>query len=305
MGLSSKQVVINSKESLSFDHNWKSHTYNSPTNSQPQQKSPAMSSPGTRRNPASAPAPAPEQLKCPRCDSSNTKFCYYNNYNKSQPRHFCRTCKRHWTKGGTLRNVPVGGGRKNKRLKKSSAATATATAVAAATANSDINSTVLFNDDHDQKTISEILYQAVMVRPPPPPSTPAPAPAPASDELMGFKSSFSSSSTTSPFECFPSSFDQIITTATTTNYHHEDQFKVLMAESTLSQPSPQPPWLEASTSNNHNNNNNNDDIIMPSYLNWDDDIDTLVSSDQINLSWDYDDHDHHDDSHFRHNKNSL
>ncbi|XP_074274123.1 uncharacterized protein LOC141597554 [Silene latifolia] len=61
----------------------------------------------------------PEQLNCPRCDSTNTKFCYYNNYNKSQPRHFCKACKRHWTKGGTLRNVPVGGGRKNKRLKTS------------------------------------------------------------------------------------------------------------------------------------------------------------------------------------------
>ncbi|KGN49238.1 dof zinc finger protein DOF1.4 [Cucumis sativus] len=60
-------------------------------------------------------------LKCPRCDSSNTKFCYYNNYSLSQPRHFCKACKRYWTRGGTLRNVPVGGGcRKNKRLKTSS-----------------------------------------------------------------------------------------------------------------------------------------------------------------------------------------
>ncbi|XP_021740536.1 dof zinc finger protein DOF4.7-like [Chenopodium quinoa] len=67
-----------------------------------------------------------EPLKCPRCDSSNTKFCYYNNYNKSQPRHFCKACKRHWTKGGTLRNVPVGGGRKNKRLKTSNGGTKTA-----------------------------------------------------------------------------------------------------------------------------------------------------------------------------------
>lgn len=58
-----------------------------------------------------------EPLNCPRCNSANTKFCYYNNYNKSQPRHFCKSCKRHWTKGGTLRNVPVGGGRKNKRQK--------------------------------------------------------------------------------------------------------------------------------------------------------------------------------------------
>ncbi|KAK8642127.1 hypothetical protein V6N13_011486 [Hibiscus sabdariffa] len=71
-----------------------------------------------------------EPLKCPRCDSTNTKFCYYNNYNKSQPRHFCKACKRHWTKGGTLRNVPVGGGRKNKRLKTSNSNTAAAAATA-------------------------------------------------------------------------------------------------------------------------------------------------------------------------------
>ncbi|XP_030529488.1 dof zinc finger protein DOF2.1-like [Rhodamnia argentea] len=57
----------------------------------------------------------PENLRCPRCDSSNTKFCYYNNYNLTQPRHFCKTCRRYWTKGGALRNVPIGGGcRKNK-----------------------------------------------------------------------------------------------------------------------------------------------------------------------------------------------
>lgn len=61
------------------------------------------------------PPPKSESLKCPRCDSINTKFCYYNNYNKSQPRHYCKGCKRHWTEGGTLRNVPMGGGRKNKR----------------------------------------------------------------------------------------------------------------------------------------------------------------------------------------------
>ncbi|MBA0748930.1 hypothetical protein Gogos_002906, partial [Gossypium gossypioides] len=51
-----------------------------------------------------------QQLKCPRCDSTNTKFCYYNNYNLSQPRHFCKNCRRYWTKGGALRNIPVGGG---------------------------------------------------------------------------------------------------------------------------------------------------------------------------------------------------
>ncbi|XP_054811655.1 dof zinc finger protein DOF2.1-like isoform X2 [Prosopis cineraria] len=68
------------------------------------------------------PRPQPEQaLKCPRCDSTNTKFCYYNNYSLSQPRYFCKSCRRYWTKGGTLRNVPVGGGcRKNKRSSSSS-----------------------------------------------------------------------------------------------------------------------------------------------------------------------------------------
>ncbi|MED6130636.1 hypothetical protein PIB30_002752 [Stylosanthes scabra] len=58
------------------------------------------------------------QVKCPRCDSMNTKFCYYNNYSLSQPRYFCRACRRYWTHGGALRNVPVGGrSRKPKRPK--------------------------------------------------------------------------------------------------------------------------------------------------------------------------------------------
>ncbi|RLM66156.1 dof zinc finger protein PBF-like [Panicum miliaceum] len=50
-----------------------------------------------------------QQLECPRCQSTNTKFCYYNNYSTAQPRHFCRACRRYWTHGGTLRDVPVGG----------------------------------------------------------------------------------------------------------------------------------------------------------------------------------------------------
>ncbi|CAI9783812.1 unnamed protein product [Fraxinus pennsylvanica] len=61
--------------------------------------------------------PPPPQ-RCPRCDSVNTKFCYFNNYSLSQPRYFCKACRRYWTQGGTMRNVPVGGGcRKNKRSK--------------------------------------------------------------------------------------------------------------------------------------------------------------------------------------------
>ncbi|XP_045791058.1 dof zinc finger protein DOF2.5 [Trifolium pratense] len=58
-----------------------------------------------------------EQINCPRCNSTNTKFCYYNNYSLTQPRYFCKTCRRYWTEGGSLRNVPVGGGsRKNKKV---------------------------------------------------------------------------------------------------------------------------------------------------------------------------------------------
>lgn len=66
--------------------------------------------------------PDQEILKCPRCDSINTKFCYYNNYNLSQPRHFCKNCKRYWTKGGILRNIPVGGSSR-KNTKRSSSST--------------------------------------------------------------------------------------------------------------------------------------------------------------------------------------
>ncbi|KAI3521429.1 hypothetical protein L1887_10895 [Cichorium endivia] len=63
--------------------------------------------------------PEQEHLNCPRCESSNTKFCYYNNYNLSQPRHYCKNCRRYWTKGGTLRNIPIGGGTR-KATKRSS-----------------------------------------------------------------------------------------------------------------------------------------------------------------------------------------
>ncbi|XP_021740421.1 dof zinc finger protein DOF3.2-like [Chenopodium quinoa] len=65
----------------------------------------------------------PPTLTCPRCHSTNTKFCYFNNYSLSQPRYFCKGCKRYWTQGGTLRNVPVGGkSRMSKRSKLESVA---------------------------------------------------------------------------------------------------------------------------------------------------------------------------------------
>lgn len=64
-------------------------------------------------------AKPPKDLPCPRCQSMNTKFCYYNNYSVNQPRHFCRNCQRYWTVGGTLRNVPVGGGSRKKSRTRS------------------------------------------------------------------------------------------------------------------------------------------------------------------------------------------
>lgn len=54
-------------------------------------------------------------VPCPRCESMDTKFCYFNNYNVNQPRHYCRRCQRYWTAGGSLRNVPVGAGRRKNK----------------------------------------------------------------------------------------------------------------------------------------------------------------------------------------------
>ncbi|KAL6546512.1 hypothetical protein OROMI_022233 [Orobanche minor] len=54
-------------------------------------------------------------IPCPRCKSMETKFCYFNNYNVNQPRHFCKRCQRYWTAGGALRNVPVGAGRRKNK----------------------------------------------------------------------------------------------------------------------------------------------------------------------------------------------
>ncbi|CAA7048059.1 unnamed protein product [Microthlaspi erraticum] len=92
----------------------------------------------TRIQGSSAAYPPPnlaEPLPCPRCNSVITKFCYYNNYNLSQPRYFCKTCRRYWTQGGTLRDVPVGGGNRRSSSKRprsfsSSAATASSSSCA-------------------------------------------------------------------------------------------------------------------------------------------------------------------------------
>ncbi|KAL3629460.1 hypothetical protein CASFOL_026682 [Castilleja foliolosa] len=63
----------------------------------------------------------PTPFKCPRCNSLDTKFRYFNNNSLTQPRYYCKTCKRQWTIGGNLRNVPFGGkSRSGKQTKASS-----------------------------------------------------------------------------------------------------------------------------------------------------------------------------------------
>uniref|UniRef100_A0A0E0B4B9 Dof zinc finger protein n=1 Tax=Oryza glumipatula TaxID=40148 RepID=A0A0E0B4B9_9ORYZ len=101
---------------------------------------------------------------CPRCESRDTKFCYYNNYNTSQPRHFCKSCRRYWTKGGSLRNVPVGGG-----SRKSSTSSSSSAAAAAASSSSSPSSPA-----KSPKRSKNSKRRRVS----PPPPQPAPAPPP-------------------------------------------------------------------------------------------------------------------------------
>ncbi|KAL6496221.1 hypothetical protein OROGR_029479 [Orobanche gracilis] len=100
--------------------------------------------------------PMPESaLKCPRCDSTNTKFCYFNNYSLSQPRHFCKTCRRYWTRGGAMRSVPVGGGcRRNKRSSKSTASSKSSPASNNNNSNRQTNSNSTGGINNNNDTIS-------------------------------------------------------------------------------------------------------------------------------------------------------
>jgi len=46
----------------------------------------------SKANRPKLPRPEGPPPQCPRCnaDTSNTKFCYYNNYNINQPRYYCK-----------------------------------------------------------------------------------------------------------------------------------------------------------------------------------------------------------------------
>ncbi|XP_057773663.1 dof zinc finger protein 1-like [Salvia miltiorrhiza] len=105
--------------------------------------------------------PQKEQaLNCPRCNSTNTKFCYYNNYSLSQPRYFCKTCRRYWTEGGSLRNIPVGGGSRKNRRSSSSSPISTSTKRLP-----DLVPPQNPNHHHDFKALSDMIH---LSSPPPP-----------------------------------------------------------------------------------------------------------------------------------------
>ncbi|OEL31518.1 hypothetical protein BAE44_0007463 [Dichanthelium oligosanthes] len=107
------------------------------------------------------PLPRPPPRQCPRCQSANTKFCYYNNYSRAQPRYLCKACRRHWTEGGTLRDVPVGGGRKNRRAGKGGGAAAKASAASAAAATQQGGGVAVVGAD----TFPDLLRHQVQFQP--------------------------------------------------------------------------------------------------------------------------------------------
>ncbi|XP_022724130.1 dof zinc finger protein DOF2.4-like [Durio zibethinus] len=255
-----------------------------------------------------------EPLKCPRCDSTNTKFCYYNNYNKSQPRYLCKTCKRHWTEGGTLRNVPVGGGRKNKRLKTSNSNTAATTPASTSTTSTAIKSpttsgvnnrldtfmTIQLQQQRqdlqrrlaDQKSISNMQFQALSH---PPSSLLQQKFINCSNfdsksfrtsngvflgstlslpQTQGLQFPFSSSSS---FDTIPSSISTSFQSSSIYNYTGEtmeDPTITSIIMPTTSGTVSQP-WQVPITSSG---------MDMANYWNWDD-IDALVSTD-LNMPWD-------------------
>ncbi|XP_054776111.1 dof zinc finger protein DOF1.1-like [Prosopis cineraria] len=122
----------------------KSHTPVLSSSSSSHSSTPTTTSTATVAAAATSTNSENQNLRCPRCDSSNTKFCYYNNYNLTQPRHFCKTCRRYWTKGGALRNVPIGGGcRKNRNVGASNSVVKTSVAKMKTASPSELERSVL------------------------------------------------------------------------------------------------------------------------------------------------------------------
>ena len=66
------------------------------------------------RTRARAKLPRPEGVApCPRCHPRDQVFL--TTTTTSSSRYFCRGCRRYWTAGGMLRNVPVGAGRRKNK----------------------------------------------------------------------------------------------------------------------------------------------------------------------------------------------
>ncbi|XP_073128899.1 uncharacterized protein [Henckelia pumila] len=214
-------------------------------------------------------------LKCPRCCSTNTKFCYFNNYNKSQPRHFCKSCKRHWTKGGTLRNVPAGGGRKNKRPKITNSATTSASS--------------LGDNNGDQITTSNILYHALIRSPSHNTHTTN------GINTTGLNNVSAPSNINPNTECsfsfLNSKFDIKIASldSNPTTYQSLKTYDQYCSSN--------PDSIEESTITSANtnsstrsipwpNSSNSCSTDLPSYWDWNDIDHVLTSSDHLNISWD-------------------
>lgn len=102
------QLKANYSESRPELDNPKTPSINEETRRQESEHKPTNQQPKTLKKPDKI-------LPCPRCTSMDTKFCYFNNYNVNQPRHFCKSCQRYWTAGGAMRNMPVGAGRRKNK----------------------------------------------------------------------------------------------------------------------------------------------------------------------------------------------
>lgn len=100
---------------IAFNANITTQTMIKEEEKQPPEPEPAIAVRSTSASDLTAEKRPDKIIACPRCKSMETKFCYFNNYNVNQPRHFCRGCHRYWTAGGALRNVPVGAGRRKSK----------------------------------------------------------------------------------------------------------------------------------------------------------------------------------------------
>ncbi|EYU27936.1 hypothetical protein ABFS82_13G110400 [Erythranthe guttata] len=287
MGLSSEHVSADHRDDIIQGFDWGGQRSSSGA------PPPELSKPPPIRRPQQSSEPP---LKCPRCASTNTKFCYYNNYNKSQPRHFCKSCKRHWTKGGTLRTVPLGGGRKNKRPKISNPSTTTAA--------------VHQEDDKPNNFPSTILYQSLINNATSSPPLLHQTRDSCTNIIIGINGGADSTTISTglninnnpnaEFHEF-TSFD-MMSNASVGPTSYNDSLNVFdhnypagnleysMEESTITTVN----YIPTSSGSGPSlwpGPNTTSSLEMPSYWNWNEIDDVLTSSDHLDISWPDDDYD--------------